>query len=158
MGLLRTRAALVDDLSDRDADGALFVAGVRTEPRNEPVHLVALRYAPSVGGFAPGVLFVPETGVVFLGAGTTLLAYQLRPAPRRLWEDSAELGFWSWRRHDATVVMSAEVELAAWDIDGSKLWSRFVEPPWTYEVGTGAVTLDVMGEVTQFSMREGPLD
>jgi hypothetical protein len=117
-----------------------------------------VRYAPSVHGFAPGILIVPETGITFFGAGTTLLAYQLGSAPHRLWEDSADVGFWSWRRHGATVVMSAEIELAAWDINGSKLWSRFVEPPWTYEVAAGQVTLDIMGDVRHFSLREGLLD
>jgi hypothetical protein len=26
--------------------------------------------------------------------------------------------------------MAAELELAAWDVGGDKLWSRIVEPPW----------------------------
>jgi hypothetical protein len=150
------RAALVDDLTDRARDGALFVAGIRTEPRDAPEVLVAAHYSPSVGGFPPGVLIVPETAIAFVGAGTTLLAYQLGADPRRLWEDSAELGFWGWRRHGDTVVMSAELELAAWDINGSKLWTRFVEPPWTYEIVSGQVRLDIMGAVTLFGLREGP--
>lgn len=155
-GFYEERASLVDDLTDRVPDGALFVAGIRTEPRDAPEVLVAVRYAPSVGGFPPGVLIVSETGIAFVGAGTTLLAYQLGADPRRLWEDSAELGFWGWRLHGETVVMSAELELAAWDISGSKLWTRFVEPPWTYEIASGQVRLDIMGDVTLFGLREGP--
>jgi len=31
--------------------------------------------------------------------------------------------------------MSAELELAAWRTDGTKLWTTFVEPPWTYRAG-----------------------
>jgi hypothetical protein len=155
-GFYQQRAALVDDLTDRVPDGALFVAGIRTEPRDAPEVLVGVRYAPSVGGFFPGVLIVPEAETAFVGAGTTLLAYQLGADPHRLWEDSAEVGFWGWRRHDDTVVMSAELELAAWDISGRKLWTRFVEPPWTYEIVSGQVRLDIMGEVTVFGLREVP--
>lgn len=33
-----------------------------------------------------------------------------------------------------TAVIPADLELAAWDIDGTKLWSRFVEPPLSYSV------------------------
>jgi hypothetical protein len=152
----RDRATLFEDLTGRDSDGALFVAGVRTEPASDLALLLALRYAPSVGGFAPGILVVPETNVAFIGAGTTLLSYQIGSIPRRIWSDWTELGFWSWRRHGATVVMSAELELAAWDIDGRPLWRRPVEPPWTYEVTAGRVMLDVMGEVTRFDLRDGP--
>ena len=42
------------------------------------------------------------------------------------------------------------------DLDGRKLWSGFAEPPWTYAVAGDEVTLDVMGEVTRFGLREGP--
>ena len=41
------------------------------------------------------------------------MALSLLPKPARLWEDYAEIGFWSWQRHDDTVLMSAELELAA---------------------------------------------
>ena len=79
-------------------------------------------------GFDPGLLLVPETGVLFLGAGERLLAYGL-DQPRRLWEDTAEVGFWGWGRFGETVLMSAELELAAWDTSGRKLWTTSVEPP-----------------------------
>jgi hypothetical protein len=47
--------------------------------------------------------------------------------------------------HGPTVLMAAELELAARDHRGGKLWSMFVEPPWTYQVASGLVELDVMG-------------
>jgi hypothetical protein len=56
------------------------------------------------------------------------------------------------------MVMSAESELAAWDINGRKLWARFAEPPRTYEVDAEQVRLDIMGDGTRFSLRQGPLD
>jgi len=37
-----------------------------------------------------------------------------------------------------------------------KLWSMFVEPPWTYQVASELVELDVMGIKTQFPVRSGP--
>ncbi len=52
--------------------------------------------------------------------------------------------------------MSAELELAAWRITGEKLWTRFVEPPWGYDVVDGQVNLDIMGDKTTFSLEKGP--
>lgn len=120
-----------------------------------PFLTIALRYSPAGHGFAPGVLLVPESAVLFYGAGTQLLAFDLH-TPRQLWGDVADMGFWSWRRYGSTVLMSAELELAAWDVAGRKLWTTFVEPPWSYTVHHGAVRLDVMGEVSEFSLQEGP--
>jgi hypothetical protein len=76
--------------------------------------------------------------------------------PRRLWEDEADTGFWSWVQFDDVVLMSAELELAAWTAEGVKLWTTFVEPPWSYSVSQGAVHLDVMGDRSSFSLRQGP--
>jgi hypothetical protein len=52
--------------------------------------------------------------------------------------------------------MSAEQELAAWDIAGRKLWSTFVEPPWSYEVNGDHVALDVVGRKPDFFAAIGP--
>lgn len=90
-----------------------------------------------------------------VGAGHRLLAYDL-DAPRRLWEDEANCGFWGWERHGQFVVMSAELELAAWDIHGNKKWSTYVEPPWYYPVVDGEVHLDVMGGKISFPLDVGP--
>ncbi len=120
-----------------------------------PFLVVAQRYSPAVGGFHPGAAFTPETGLLFIGAGVRLLAYQLDP-PRRLWEDQADVGFWGWRRHGEFVVMAAELELAAWDWHGRKLWTTFVEPPWDYSVEGGVVRLDIMGRQSSFPLASGP--
>lgn len=50
----------------------------------------------------------------------------------------------------ACATMSAELELAASDRTGRKLWSRFVEPPWAVHVVGKLVQLDVMGNKTEF--------
>lgn len=52
--------------------------------------------------------------------------------------------------------MSAELELAAWDLEGNKLWTTFVEPPWEYAVRDGVVRLDVMGAKSEFPAWTGP--
>lgn len=97
-----------------------------------PFLVVAQRYQPP-HGFFPGALVVPETGRLFLGAGDRLLCYDLLK-PARIWEDAADCGFWFWSRWGDVVLMGAETELAAWDIDGQKLWTRFVDPPWAHRV------------------------
>lgn len=102
------------------------------------------------------VLIVPETATVFVGAGERLLAYRLEPHPERLWMDQAFFGFWSWARFDGVVLMSSELELTAWTIDGRKLWSTSVEPPWTFDVADGRVALDVMGTKSSFDLTTGP--
>ncbi len=119
-----------------------------------PFLCVAQRYDRE-GGWYPGVLLVPETHVLFIGAGERLLAFDLR-GPSRLWEDRADTGFHQWQRHDDHVVMSAELEVAAWNLNGVKCWSTFVEPPWTYEVDGSMVRLDVMGNVSVFPLTSGP--
>jgi hypothetical protein len=52
--------------------------------------------------------------------------------------------------------MAAELELAAWNVQGKKLWSIFVEPPWIYEVHDNRIRLDVMGNVSEFDLNIGP--
>ena len=103
------------------------------------------------------MLHVPEQRQLFIGAGTRPMAYQARSGRwRRCWVDEAECGFWSWRQHDDVVVMSAELELAAWRTEGTKLWTTFVEPPWSYRIVSDQVVLNVMGAVRTFDLRRGP--
>ena len=40
--------------------------------------------------------------------------------------DNSQVGFWGWRRHCDVVVVSAEIELAAWTIDDVKPWTTFI--------------------------------
>jgi hypothetical protein len=147
------RAHKVDEIGLSDSEGQPMFLQVEHTTRGS-VLLVALRY-DLAGGTQVGTLIVPETGRLFVGAGTTLLAYDLN-VPNRLWIDEAVLGFWEWQRHGDVVLMSAELELAAWDIHGRKLWAGFVEPPWSYEVQGEMVHLDIMGEVSSFPLVQGP--
>jgi len=119
-----------------------------------PFLVVAQKFWPAVAGFSPGVLMVPETRRLFIGAGERLLAYDI-DGPRRLWEDRADTGFWHWHQHEDVVLMSAELEFAAWDTSGAKLWSMFVEPPWSYEIRGDQLQLDVMGVPSMFPIKTG---
>ncbi len=148
------RATLAESIDLGSSNGKFAYLAVRRDTE-WPFLVVAQRYEPAGAGFEPGALLVPETGLMFLGAGTRLLAYDLK-GPTRLWEDAADFGFFRWRRHDEVVLMSAELELAAWDSDAKKLWSTFVEPPWDYRISGRQVLLDVMGDETCFDLLTGP--
>ncbi|GAA3998502.1 hypothetical protein GCM10022247_18370 [Allokutzneria multivorans] len=146
-------AALVEEVVDPEADATVFLLAGRADAW--PSLGLRVAYAPSVGGFPFAVHVVPETGVLFVGAGRGVHAYQLDP-PRPLWHDETDCGFWSWSQHGGVVLMSAELELAAWTAEGDKLWSTFVEPPWSFTVTDGVVSLEVMGELSAFPVLGGP--
>jgi hypothetical protein len=151
----REHARLLDEFDRADSEGRYcFLAVMRGT--DGPLLVVEQRYPAPGTGFHPGVLLVPESRVLFVGAGTRLLAYQLQDGPRRLWEDYANLGFWSWAQFDDVVLMSAEIELAAWSAEGVKLWTTFVEPPWSYTVSECQIHRDVMGNRSSFPLRQGP--
>jgi hypothetical protein len=107
------------------------------------------------GIFDPSALLVPETKLIFIGVGERLLVYEL-DGPTRLWEDTTACGLLGWARHGEYIIMSAELELAAWDIYGQKRWTTFVEPPSEYWVAEGIVHIDVMGQLTSFPLDTGP--
>lgn len=147
---------LHEDFGIKSADGTALVVTVESQFAKWPELIVSQRFYPGPeAGFHPGVLIAPETHLLVLGAGERLLAYDIRVF-RRLWEDVADTGFWNWKRHDDVIVMSAELELAAWDIEGNKLWSMFVEPPWEYSVQSSKLHLDVMGKKSNFDIKIGP--
>ena len=155
-GAYREHAALAEEFGLERTDGECCFVGVQ-RGLDWPFLTVAQRCTPTPSqGFCPGALVVPETRLLFLGAGTRLLAYRL-DGPERIWQDTADIGFWGWQRHGEFVVMSAEIEMAAWGIDGVKIWSTYVEPPWEYLVHDGIVHLDVMGSKLTFPIASGPL-
>lgn len=150
-------ATLHDDFGMKDANGTALVISVQRAAANWPELVVSQRFEPGPeAGFFPGALLIPENHILFIGAGTRLLAYDLLGI-RRLWEDAADIGFWGWKRHGDVVLMSAELEFAAWDLRGKKMWTTCVEPPWDYEVRDGSVELDVIGKKSSFDMKAGPV-
>jgi hypothetical protein len=113
-----------------------------------------LTYEPA-GGVYPSALLIPETRTLFIGAGESLIAYRLEPVIR-LWHDTNDSGFHGWARYNNVIMMSAELEVAAWNIRGEKLWSMYVEPPYGYTVEKGIVYMDRMDEKLEFPLEAGP--
>lgn len=151
-----SHAALSEGFGLEHEDWSAFYLVVR-RGSDWPFLSVAQRYWPDHwAGSHPGILLVPETDILFVGAGERVLAYDLR-GPSRVWVDTADTGFHCWERYGDVVVLSAELELAAWDIHGKKLWSTPVEPPWEYRVEGGMVALDVMGAKSTFPLLIGPI-
>lgn len=148
------RAQLCDRFDLESKDRCCVV--VRRVADTWPFLVVAQGFYPVGAGFEPGLLLDPERHRLFIGAGERIVAYDLC-GPRRLWVDAADTGFWGWAQHGDVIVMSAELELAAWTAEGEKLWTTFVEPPWTYRVEGPMVLLDVMGQLRSFPLRGGPL-
>jgi hypothetical protein len=155
-GRYRKHAVVCDEFDLAGDEGDCCFAAVKRAGEPWPCLVVAQRYRPCGYAFSPGIAFVPQTSVLFAGAGTRLLAYALADRPERLWEDTADLGFWDWSVHRSAVLMAAELELAAWTLAGEKLWETFVEPPWSYRVTGERVQLDVMGRKSQFPVTSGP--
>ncbi len=149
-----SRAILSEEFDLRNAERAHCFVSV-SRGSDWPQLVVAQTFSPSASGFEPGVLLVQETETLFIGAGERLLAYRLGPF-ERLWEDECDMGFWGWEQHGKVVLMRAELEMAAWDSFGKKLWSTFVEPPWDYVVKDNRIQLDVMGNKSEFDLAKGP--
>jgi hypothetical protein len=153
----RTNAQLVEEFDLSSSDGETSFFAITAGHRSWPQLVISQRYEPSGYGFHPGLLIVPETSVVFVGAGSRLLAYRMTPEPHRLWEDETFMGFWSWEAHEGTILMSAEMELAAWNSHGEKLWTTPVDPPWHYTLEPGRMTLNVTGDERSFPLPGGPV-
>jgi hypothetical protein len=152
---LRQRAALVveDRDANRDLTGDFCCVSVR---RGGKVLLaLAQAFAPRGSGFNPGLALILETDVLFVGSGQNVRAFDLT-VPRELWLEQTDAGFWAWARHGEVVLMLAELEFAAWDLRGRKLWTTGVSPPWYYTVRGGIVELDFDDKQTSFSLSEGP--
>ncbi len=149
------RASLNEHFESNDDCAEWCYVAVARTGNDWPFMTVAQQFSPAGCGFEPAAILIPETDRLLIGAGEHLLAYDLA-AVQRLWEDIADGGFWGWARHGSVVVMSAELELATWDLHGEKLWSTYVEPPWCYSVSNGTVNLDVMGENSSFDLVAGP--
>jgi hypothetical protein len=150
-------ATLHDRFREIGADSTYnLVVAVGHASSNWPELVISGAFSPGPDeGFHPGIFLVPETHRLFVGAGTRLLAYDLQ-AVRLLWEDVTYPGFWGWKRYRNVWLMEAELELAAWDISGKKLWSTFVEPPWDCNIEGTKLHLDVMGRKSSFYLVTGP--
>jgi len=152
----KTNAEFVDEIDLKISDGSIYFVGISQLDKctGWPKFVISQRYSPDISGFSPAALIVPQTNLLFLGAGERLLCYDLY-SQERLWEDETSCGFWAWNRFDDFVIMSAEIEFAVWTITGIKLWSVFVEPPWSFEICDRTVSLDVMGKTRKHKLEDG---
>ncbi|MGE5186885.1 MAG: hypothetical protein ACM31C_32765 [Acidobacteriota bacterium] len=148
---LRAHARLVDEIALEER--GLCCVTVRRVGEPWPFLVVAQSREPAGASLGVGALIAGDT--LFVGAGERVLVYDLL-APRRVAEDGADTGFHGWEQHGDVILMAAELELAAWDARGSKLWSMFVEPPWSYTVRGEQLDVDVMGAVRMFELLRGP--
>jgi hypothetical protein len=68
----REHARLAEEFDLDSTGGATCFFGVGDASADSPTLVVAQRYVPAGYSFYPGILIVPETGVVFIGAGERL--------------------------------------------------------------------------------------
>ncbi len=106
---LKAKAVLVDEIALHA--GGLCGVSVRRAGQTWPFLVVAQSREPSGASLGAGALITD--GTLFVGVGERVLVYDLL-APRRLAEDGADTGFHGWEQHGDVVLMSAELELAAW--------------------------------------------
>ena len=153
----RQPVPLVEEIALRGADENVGVLSVTDATGGAPFLVIEHGYILpwTENTLWLGALLVPETHVLFVGVHEDVLAYDLTQ-PARLWVDTADTGFHHWRRYGDVVTMSAELELAAWNIEGRKLWSTFVEPPYEYSIANDTVYLTVLDVPCTFPLRDGP--
>lgn len=155
----RIHADLYERFTLHGADTSTCFVAVRRNTDWWPVLpflVVQMEYKPMQLG-DPGVLILPDTGRLFIGAGRRLVCYQLEDEPKRLWENYAEHEFFSWQRHGDVVMMAALDELAAWDAHGSPLWwTDKPERQWSYRVHGDTIKLEIGTVTTEFKLELGP--
>jgi hypothetical protein len=107
-------------------------------------------------------VFAPETGRLFVGGPRQPRLYVRDEAG---WRTAAIEGLrddWpiiSVRRHDDVVVVESELELLAYTLDGSRLWAEYPDPPYTYEIVDGLITIHEFFEgdrIPPFALHDGP--
>jgi hypothetical protein len=76
-GSYREHAMLAEEFDLEKPDGEACMIAVGRDA-DWPFLVVGQRFEPCVAGFNPGMLLLPGTQVLFIGAGTRLLAYSLR--------------------------------------------------------------------------------
>ena len=123
-------AAFVDQVEPSTPEGLDLFLGVCGEGSSArwPEIVITQKYEDASGTFHPNFLMVPETSILFIGAGERLLAYNVERR-EKVFEDRTDYGFWSWRRQEDYVLISAELEFGVRRKTGEKHWSTFVEPP-----------------------------
>ncbi|RUM23850.1 hypothetical protein EFQ99_17765 [Rhizobium vallis] len=149
-------AAIVDRVEPSTLGGRDLFVGVCDggSPHRWPEIVITQKYEDASGTFHPGFLLVPENSILFIGAGERLVGYNVESG-ERVFEDRTDYGFWGWTRQGDYILMSAELEFGVWRTTGEKLWSTFVEPPWSFNVSGENVELDIMGQRKTLRLETG---
>ncbi len=108
------------------------------------------------GGFNPGLILVPETDILFIGAGTNVRIYDLKHQ-LKLFVKELHCGFLGWKRYDDFIIMQEELEFGIYSLTGQEIWSTEVEPPWTFSIEIDTVKLNVMNEISFRDLKTGEL-
>ena len=143
-------AKLTEEYDLSNEDGEIFFISVGYG-ESWPFLTIAQSYEPCAGGFDPGFLVIPESDILFIGAGQRILLYDLKQV-KKLDEDFYNEGFLGWIRYKDYVIMLAELDVTCWRTSGEKMWSRFVEPPYNVEFEGNKIILDVMGKKVRFDI------
>lgn len=77
------------------------------------------------------VLYVPSTGVLFLGAST--ISAQINTKKSKLIGIEFPCLFWALERHENFVIEYGELECFLYDLEGKKISSADVDPPYEIE-------------------------
>ena len=103
-----------------------------------------------------GILYIEDTGLLFLGAGTHCSCFSLIE-DKWPWNDSNILDFVSWMLIGDAVIMKAEREVSCWNVRGRLLWGAYLDEDWTIEIeGEDAVTLTNGNHIHSFNLYIGP--
>ncbi len=110
-----------------------------------PFFVLAIRYNPCEGGFDPGIYLIEESERLFIGAGSTVLVFDIQSLTL-ITEEYFQEGFLRWKRYKDKVLMMAELDIACFDIYGKKIWERFIEPPYDIEFSEECVLVKMLDE------------
>ena len=153
-GELPPRSARDYSFVDSIGDSGKDYLGLSMRNSADVHALVEVRYE-SHRVFGPQLLFVEETGTLFLGAGQTVAAYRITPEFGRVMALGVEPGVLSWERSGQVVLMAAELELAGFDLSGGLRWRLPVEPPWSYLISGGRLRVTIMGRQRAIDLTSG---
>lgn len=143
-------AKLVEEYDINNRDAQLFFLSVGIAEK-WPFITIAQRYEPYMSGFEPGVLLVPETDMLFIGAGERILIYDLKEI-KKFDEDYNYPGFLEWIRYKEYIFMLAELEVGCWRITGEKMWNRFAEPPYNITFENDSIIIQMDNETVKFDI------
>lgn len=142
------------DIDDTNYDDTPIYIGV-AQGRGWYEDIIAFKSDPiDYAGFHPGILLIPETELLFIGAGKILKIYDLKNHVM-IFQKELSFGFLGWERSGDYVMMLEETELGVYNLNGKELWFAYVEPPWTFEVENDTIILNVMDELSRRDINNG---